>query len=365
MQKRFDVALSITAGILIFTIGAGIWLLPFSDFSEEENRALATISLPRFSDVADGSFSNKLGDFFRDQLPLRLEFVRLRAYSELLLLKGESNGVLFCRDGYLLDRGEYEDLEKAQKNITKNAALVEYLERMEIPTAVAYVPRGIDVMGSKLPTLYQGNEKEVLELLPAGDAYTDLLAPLKSAADNGEYVWFKTDHHWTSHGAYIAYRSLSSALGYTPYEKEFFSLQEASEDFRGSIYSRAGCVTCSSDTLELYRYEGDDLYRVTVDGEERAKGLYFFDKLESKDKYAVFLGGNYAHLTVESTTDTARPRLIIIKDSYANSLVPFLALHFDIELIDPRYYISSAEYTQILKKADRVLILQGIDTIAK
>lgn len=365
MRKLFDTALSVTAGILIFSIGTAIWLLPSSDFSEEENRALATISLPRLSDIADGSFSEELGDFFRDRLPLRLEFIRLRTYTELLLLKGENNGVLFCRDGYLLDRGEYESLDRARESISEVNALTQYLESLDIPTAVAYVPRGIDVMESKLPALYRGNAKDALELLPTGAAFADLLAPLKAAADNGEYVWFRTDHHWTSHGAYIAYTKLSSVLSYTPYEKDFFTVQRVSQDFLGSIYSRAGCVAYSNDTIELYRYEGDGLYRVTIDGEEMTGGLYFPDRLDNKDKYAVFLGGNYAHLTIESTTGTDRPRLTIIKDSYANSLVPFLALHFDIELIDPRYYSSPEEYAPILKNAHRVLILQGVDTIAK
>lgn len=365
MKRRLlDISLSVLSAVLILSIGAGVWLLPSHDFSEEENRALATISPPTLSELTDGSFSASVSDYFRDRIPLRNQFIRLKACSELMLLKGENNGVIFCRDGYLLDRGEYGAFDKAQKNISELSHLAMLLKSNGIPTSIAYVPRGIDVMTDKLPPLYRGNEGEIFDIVPTGAQYTDLLTPLRSAAKVGEYVWFKTDHHWTVHGAYIAYAELSKSLGYTPYEKEYFNIQEMSDKFLGSIYSRAGCVAASPDKLELYRYEGDGDYLLTVDGNQERIGLYFLEYLEKKDKYAVFLGGNYADLSIKKQTDEARPRLLIIKDSYANSLVPFLALHFDIELIDPRYYSNNGELSEKLKNADMALIIQGIDTVA-
>lgn len=365
MKKSYlDITLSIAAGVLILSVGAGVWLLPSDDFSEEENRALATLSSPTLASITDGSFSGDISNYLCDRLPFRIEAIRLRALTELLLLKGECNSVLFCRDGYLLDRGEYEDLTKAENKLNELSDLRSALSEAGIPVTVAYIPRGIDVMEEKLPSLYEGSQKDILTVITTDSADTDLTTPLKKAADAGEYVWFKTDHHWTSHGAYIAYSELSSALGYTPYQKDLFTQETVSEDFLGSIYSRAGCVASSPDTVELYRYEGDGEYLLSAEGELLQRGLYFPEHLEKKDKYSVFLGGNYAYLSIKKEADGSRPRLLIIKDSYANALVPFLALHFDIEMIDPRFYSGYEEIYDKVKNTDQALILQGIDTIA-
>ena len=363
-QRSIDIAISITAGALILSLSVGLWLLPSKDFSEEENRLLSPLPSLRLSTLTDGSFSQELGDFLRDRLPLRLNFIRLKTLSELLLLKGEAGGVIFCRDGYLLLRGEYESLDRAQRSLSEISDLRQALTEKGIPTNAIYLPRGIDVMSGKLPLLYRGNEGDILQLIEESKENIDLLPLLRDAAETGEQVWFRTDHHWTSHGAYIAYVYLSSMLGYTPYEKDFFYIETISENFLGSVYSRAGCIAPPPDTVDLYRYEGDDQYRLIADDTTHHKGLYFFDLLGTKDKYSIFLGGNYARLTVEKEADEERPRLLLIKDSYANALVPFLALHFDIELIDPRFYSGFEEIYEMVENVDYVLIIQGVDTIA-
>ena len=363
-KKHIDIALSTVAALLILSMGAGIWLIPSKDFSHEENRPLATLSPPTVRSIADGSFSEELCAFLSDRLPLRLLFIRLRACSELLLMKGESNGVIIGRDGYLIDRGEYADLNKARKNVEDISSLCAYFTEAGVPVTVAYVPRIIDVMESKLPLFYSGDHKEILSIIPPSRSAVDLLSPLRSAADRGEHVWFKTDHHWTADGAYVAYTELSEALGYIPYEKDLFKAETVSESFLGSIYSRAGCIAPSPDNIVLYRYEGDGEYMLSIDGKAPRKGLYFTEYLEKKDKYAIFLGGNYARVSIEKMTDVPRPRLVLIKDSYANSLVPFLALHFDIEMIDPRFFSEYEEIHSQISNCDRVLILQGLDTIA-
>ena len=362
--KRLDVILTLSAGVTAFFIGVGT-LLPSDDFSEEENRMLSTLSAPTLSEIADGSFFASVSEYYRDRVPFRKFFTAAKTYTELAMGKGENNGVLFCKDGYLLDRGEYESLDAAKKNIGYFSTLANGFEAAGKETAVTYVPRGIDVMRDKLPLFYRGSEKEVWELLTLSEhRVTELTPTLTEAAQRGEYVWYRTDHHWTSRGAYIAYRALSEEMGYTPYGEECFDRVTVSDGFLGSSYSKAGCVALFADSVELYRYAGDEEYTLRIDGGEGVYGLYFNEKLDTKDKYAVFLGGNYATVTVEKTGEK-RERLLILKDSYANSLVPFLALHYDLELIDLRYFEGGRE--KLLEKAvaaDRVLIIHGIDTVA-
>lgn len=364
MHKILDISLTATAGILILSLALSLWLIPSPDFSEEENRALSGIPRLNIATVLDGSFSEDLSQYLSDRLPLRLSFIRLRTLSEILLTKGECNGVIYCKDGYLLDRGEYRELYTAEKKISRISSLSTALEAQGVPTVTAYVPRGIDVMTSKLPPLYQGNQNKIFELIFQSAEQIDLLTPLKNAAEENSYVWHKTDHHWTTQGAYIAYLTLSDPLGYTPYPADFFTPQRVSDSFLGSIYSRGGCLPTSKDSIDLYRYEGDEDYIITIDQNETYNSFYFLKNLKKKDKYAVFLGGNFASVTIEKKGGDPRPRLLVIKDSFANSLTPFLALHFDIELVDPRFYSSYEELYSKAQGFDAALIIQGLDTVA-
>ncbi len=363
-DRILDVILALSAGATAFFIGVGT-LLPSADFSEEENRMLATLSVPALSEIADGSFFTSVSEYYRDRIPFRKFFTSAKTYAELTVGKGENNGVLFCKDGYLLDRGEYERLDIAKENIGYFSSLADAFEAAGTETAVTYAPRGIDVMKDKLPVLYRGSEEEVWALMTHSEhRVTELTSSLRDAAKRGEYVWYRTDHHWTARGAYIAYRALSEEMGFTPYGEECFDRVTVSSEFLGSIYSRAGCVAPLADSVELYRYAEDDGYTLRIDGGEREYGLYFTEKLDAKDKYAVFLGGNYAIATVEKK-GVRRERLLILKDSYANSLVPFLALHYDLELIDLRYFEGGREeLIQKAASADKALIIHGIDTAA-
>ncbi len=366
-KKSFDIILLSVTALFLVGFGVGIFLPSEDSFSEEENRMLSTFKIPTFESVADGRASKNISDASRDRLPLRLGFLAMRSYTELLLGKRECNGVIFARDGYLLARGEYDSLRKAEQNLSYLCLLSRLCREQNKPCTSAIAPRGIDVMYSKLPPMYSGGEDRIWRLLECSEVrHIDLSAPLRNAADRGEQVWYKTDHHWTTSGAYIAYTELSSSLGYTPHPESFFQRQTVSEDFLGTAYSRAGCISPEADSIELYRYEGDtELILELPKGGTTHKGLYYEERLSQKDKYLVFLGGNYSELSVKAPKGEGRERLLIIKDSYANSLVPFLALHYDIELVDLRYFAGGeAALCERIARADRVLLLHGIDTLA-
>lgn len=368
MKKRiFDISIITIIAALLFSLGAGVFVPRKSNFSEYENRILSTLHKPTLKEISDGSFSEDLGKLFRDRLPFRRAFLQTRTCSELLLGKGESNGVVFADDGYLLQRGEYDSYGLAVKNLEYFSKLEDMCKERDKPFICALAPRGIDVMGGKLPKNYSGHSGEIWGVAQRSSAdFIDLTPALSQAAERGEQVWYRTDHHWTTLGAYTAYVALSEGLGYIPYAEERFVRETVGEGFLGSVYSSAGCVAFAADSIELYRYEGDTNYTVEIsESGEIHKGFYFHERLSAKDKYLVFLGGNYAELTVRVSGNEKRERLLLIKDSYANSLVPFLSLHYDIELIDLRYFNGGKDglYEKI-SEADKILLLHGIDTVA-
>ncbi len=366
-KKIFDITLVFSVAVILVCFGIGIIIPRESSFSAEENRMLATWKRITLKSVANGEASENISEAATDNLPFRLQFLRARTYTELLLLKGESNGVVFAKDGYLLKDGEYDSMAIAEKNLALFSELLELCAEADTPAVCAIAPRGIDVMTSKLPTLRSGREGDIWQTLSSSELrYTDLRASLQNAADRGEYVWYKTDHHWTAAGAYEAYCSLSGELGYSPYGEDLFSKETVSESFLGSTYSAGGCVAASPDRVQLYRYAEDNEYTLSIaETGKTQKGFYVTEMLSQKDKYLIFLGGNYSELSVRREGGEGRETLLIIKDSYANSLVPLLALHYDLELVDLRYFEGGME--ALAKKtegADRVLLLHGIETLA-
>ena len=343
---------------IVISLGISVYALPHESFSERENRALS--GFPSFSAqaVSNGSFFSDISDFYSDQFAYRDLFVSLKTTAERLLLKRESNGIILAKDGYLLNKGN-TSTDILQKNLLA-------LKSLDIPKSrIFIVPRAIDVLSDFLPKTYgttvEENTRKLIHTALPNAIYAD--GQLKNAAKNGGYVWFKTDHHWTADGAYIAYLSLAESLGFTPYAQSEFAREAVSTDFLGSTYSKSGLYSAQSDSIVLYRYAEDS--SLTVHNRESGtveNGLYHLDKLSKKDKYLVFLGGNYAHISITDGSGT-RPSLLIVKDSYANALIPFLARHFDLEIIDPRYYRGSiSDLTKSLSPSD-TLFLFGISTL--
>lgn len=343
--------------LIFFSVGT-VFLSSRERISQVENRPLATF--PSFSAefFFDGSFTADLSDACRDGIPFRPFFLKLRGLSDLFL-RGQVEAVIFGKEGYLIPRGEYANFTLLERNIDFLVGISNYSGEKCVS---AIIPRSIDVCKEFLPISYCGDGYEAWNVLGDRLGGMGLCSYLSGLSAEGQ-IWYKTDHHWTALGAYHAYCYLGKSLGYSPYSLEDFERVVVCDDFLGSGYSLTGGLSFTRDKIELFRYSGDGDYLVTVDGRVRTEGLYEFSKLNAKDKYGIFLGGNYGQVTI--TGEEERERLLIIKDSYANSLVTFLARHFDIEMIDLRYFSGDrAELLRAIESADRVLILQGLDTLA-
>ncbi|GJM80533.1 hypothetical protein HMSSN139_30290 [Paenibacillus sp. HMSSN-139] len=143
------------------------------------------------------------------------------------------------------------------------------------------------------------------------------------SANRREYLYYKTDHHWTTLGAYYAYRELCKQMGIVPQAKNEFELRQVTDQFYGSLYSTSGFRHLRPDQIELWLPKDEERVSVEYSGEQQpADSLYAMENLNGKDKYAVFLNGNPAQVKITSDQANGR-RLLIVKDSYANSLIPF------------------------------------------
>ncbi len=325
--------------VFLFLLGFGIliWTLPRAEFSENENRTLASAPEIDANSIINGRFTADVADFFSDHFPFRDFFVELHSNAELVL-QGEANEVINGKNGVLVIRPEISVKHLKNLSETTNAInkFTEDFENMELESVTAIAPFPIEVQEISMPKLWSN------AYLPDVTKNIKSAISLKRSLDGKENVWYKTDHHWTTYGAYLAYANLGEYFGYTPYEPHDFSVETVSESFYGTVYSKSGLYSTPPDTLELWRYAGDEKF-------------YDMSFLSKKDKYAVFGGGNHGHLTYDS--DAEKPRLLIIKDSYANAVIPFLARHFSLEVVDPRYFYG--DIYEIAKKCDKVLFLYG------
>ena len=224
-------------------------------------------------------------------------------------------------------------------------------------------PRTLDVYGAQTgypqeaaDALWQDIETGLDERV----SYLDLREVMQSATEAGEYVYYRTDHHWTTEGAYLAYGALMTEWGREAdvLPRSSFAVERV-DGFYGTTWSRAGLKFVAPDTLEIWHFEGEDDYTVT-DPETNTvfSGFYNRDYLTKKDKYSVFLDGTHSVLTVTKNTDEQRPTLLVFKDSFFNSMVPFLAQHYDLVVINLSLGISQPIATYIEQYGcDGVLIV--------
>lgn len=374
----------------IYVMAVLFWVLPDSDFSAQENRTLAAAPEISVKNFFSGALTEQVSDYMADQFPFRDFFVGVKALSETVQLKGQNNGVILGSDGYLITRLDYPDEKVLQTNLRAAARFQQTAQERGIQCVAAFAGRKQDTCDKYLPAAYGSYYSDRIWDILGGIAgekkleYINLRDPLRRYASDGEAVYYKTDHHWTSLGAYYAYTQVMEAMGESPLPLDAFTAETASTDFYGTTWSAAGAKWVKPDTVTYYHGK-DERYTMAIEDntrqfegyagcvyEERdGKNYAVFDSiyvrefLEEKDQYASFLGGNfgYTHITANGAED--RETLLVLKDSFAHSMAPYLLQHYDLILVDLRYYkvpmLRFCEENGI----DTVLMLYNMETLTE
>lgn len=322
-----------------------IFLLPKQEFSQEENRYLADFPKLSLKTIADKEFMDGFDEYAADHFPLRTSWIGMKTQLEHLSGRKEINGVYILKDR-LIEKTDEIDQENIRKSVKEMNA---FAKRFSGSTSLMLIPTAAEVYKDMLPKGAPGiAQKEQIDgiygqvkNISTIDAYSSLMSNAQ------KLTFYRSDHHWTSFGAYLGYSAASKQLGYTPVAVERFNVEHASHQFRGSLYSKIIYDRVESDTIDLYTYgNSSHISKVDIfDGKEwnEADDIYFRDYLGKKDQYSVFLGQNQPIVTIHTDAATDS-NLLIFKDSYSHSLVPFLALHYSkITLVDLRYLTKSFE----------------------
>ena len=374
MTKRY--CIFITA---LFCAFIGVFLVanavsPDRTFSEVENRNLEQLPAVDFGTpeklFRDGNFFN--GQFMRDfetyttdQFVGRDAWVDLKARTERALGKKENNDVYFADNDTLITRFD----QPAADRVTENLNYVnKFVENVDIPVVFSLIPTQACIWADRLPegapNASQTDLMTQAQGAVTGATWADVYTPLMEHKD--EDIFYRTDHHWTSLGAYYGYTGLASALGYTPVPLTDYTPTVRSTEFYGTVFSSSGVRWVKPDTITTYvPDDGITVVSHTYDNSgnpvEEQRALYVESFLSVKDKYSMFLGGNQSLGVVTNTNNPDGPKLLIIRDSYADSLVPFLTAHYsEIHLIDPRYYHLSVKDYVAQNGIDQALVLYSV-----
>ncbi len=335
-------------------------LLPDSPESAREGRSLARF--PKAADVLDGTVFTDLGDWFADQFPGRDLWLSLDLMADRILGRRDVGGVYLCQDGSLLAVPAASDGISAEANLAAVNAFG--AGHPDLNLVVSVVPGATAILGDKLPANAPvPDQKAGLEAVRNGltaGTFADVTPILETYRN--EYLFYKTDSHWTSMGAYRAFTGLAPFLQLQYPGTDGYQIYPVSTTFQGDLASRSGSAG-TTDTVEIFAAEAGVEYYVTYeDTGKTVSSLYSRAALNGSDHYAVFFGGDHARVDITTTASTGRS-LLLIKDAWANAMVQFLYPYFDhITMIDPRYYYENLELVIKSESVTDVLLLCSLDT---
>lgn len=359
MSKKFHIFLSalfctFLGGMLVIST-----ILPDQDFSQLENRNLSKPPKLTLQTLQSGAFMSDAEDYVSDHLVGRDLWVSLKSWCERLSGKQENNGVYFGTQETLINRLEQPDMEKLSTDMEHLDRLV---SNVEVPVYFGLIPSSASVWSERLPAgAPTADEKAIIDQLYGKTRANtiDLYSALTAHKD--EDVYYRTDHHWTSLGAYYGYAALMEAMGLDAVPLDTLTPTTVSTDFNGTIFSTSGVRWVTPDSIQTYI--PDEGLEVTCypEGDPVPGSLYVEEKLSVKDKYSFFLGGNLQPLCTIKTQHTDAPKVLLVRDSYSDSLAPFLTQNFsDIHLWDFRTnYTSLKTYVQE-NQIDSVVVLYSI-----
>lgn len=181
---------------------------------------------------------------------------------------------------------------------------------------------------------------------------------------NSEYIYFRTDHHWTARGAYYAYRQFCTMKGFTPHELKDYEKQERS-GFLGSFYSysrKSPALARNPDTVTAYKPIATNEMMMTTHAGKTMKYML----IQPGNTYSVFIAGDEPWVEIDNPKKNDGSAIVVIKDSYGDAFVPFLVDHYDKVYVTDFRYFTGDLYQRIQDKGIKdIMITNNIEFLSK
>lgn len=337
MKKKTVETLTIAA-FLGFTGVFAVWnvFAPKSDYSANENRTLAKSPSLSVSHIFSGKFDDDFESWFSDHFVNRDSWIELKSALKVATGSIDNNQVYYAEDGHLIKQFQTYDHKTLQQNID---TINEFCESQNLKGNILLVPTASTAESQLLP--WGSYDLDQLSMISSiKEQFSDQnfidVADSLCGQDN---LYYKTDHHWNEQGAYIGFQAIMNQVLHK--DTPSFQYEKVSDSFYGTMYSKSGAFWTSPDSIYRITPENQDLeVTVTYDDGTVSDSLYSEKRLSEKDQYTYYVDGNHAEVKISTNANTGR-KAVIVKDSYAHILIPYLATQYDeIDMIDLRYYHS-------------------------
>lgn len=343
-------------------------IVPDREKSVQENRMLATKPKFRLSSLISGDYDEKFEAYMDDQFVGRDMWRKLKVMVDRIGGSRLENGVYIGTNGQLLEQIEVADENHLAANIKAIKSFSE--SQSKIPVRMMLVPDAANVLNHSLPSLAKPEDQTQMFSMvrkDLGDSVEWIDVSTELNKHKTEKIYYKTDHHWTTLGAFYAFQAAAPSLGIEGDLSGKYVSYAVSDSFNGMLASKSGVNLGEKEQIDIYvpTEEDTDLIVDYVDEGKRSTSLYDSSKLKEKDQYTVFLGGNSSLLDIR-TVSTSTKRLLLVKDSFANSFIPFLTPYYrEIVVVDPRYYSGTINDLMDSYRISEVLFLYSGNTFFK
>lgn len=355
---------------ILFCTFLGIVLAYFvfstdKEVSEKENRVLQKQPTFTLSSFFDGTFSTLFENWLSDQFPFRDTLVSFKTLVDRTTGKKEQNNVYFGKEGFLFEKQSEYDETKINSTLK---AVNSFLKKYDFENkAVIISPNSTSVLSEYLPNQVEiSSQKNQLSNIEkafekSGALWIDCFDAFSSQKDKTA-LFYRTDHHWTTKAAYCAFEALMKEWNISTKDVSF-DFYTVSNDFEGTLSASSGALSIK-DEIEICMPQKKDFSYVLNYESENVKKATFFDKtkLETSNKYEVFLGGNFDKIEISTNCENMNS-LLLFKDSYANCMIPMLSAFFSkIVVVDPRYYNDDISNIMEENEFTHILFLYNLNT---
>lgn len=311
-------------------------ILPDKYYSESEKRLLTQREELKIAEYSSGKFQSTLDKYLTDQFPGRDGWISLKTLADLASGKREVNGVFFAQDNYLIQGFDAINASRFVNNTAQLGKLSQQAEAMGLPCTVMPVPTAIQILAHKLPPFasYSDQKQVISYMKEQGLPVLDVAATLESHKE--EYIYYRTDHHYTSLGAYYCYAAYRENLGLPVPALDDYQTEALSTNFLGTSYNKVNYPFAKADTITAY-YKTDNHAVSYNGGTKTADSIYERSYLEGKDQYGVFLNSNQAQTVIHGGGEIGK--LLLVKDSFGNSFAQFPVEDYaEVHMVDLRFF---------------------------
>lgn len=354
---------------LVILVGLAVYGIfsPKRDTSDLENRRLAQIPTCSIKTLLNGSWAEDFATYLQDQMPFRDAWINAEsAVNSLLFAKVEESNILLGKDGWMFTK-LFTVPDSTQQQLQRNlTAVSEFAARYPGHVTFLLAPSASVIYPEMLPLgapMVDENAMldEIFATVGAQADVIDLRQTFTEAKD--QYLYFKTDHHWTPQGAYLAYEQFCSLKGLTPFDCQIHESATV-PDFYGTHYSASRRWNVQADSIIYYPLD-NPMTVYQIDSEAQYTPLYTeplinTEKFATRDKYAAFLDGNNGYSVIEGDGEGS---ILVVKDSYANSFVPYLTANYaKIGVVDLRNFNYGLDSTIASEGYEEILVLYNFQT---